>query len=173
MAFFLLTFVKKKNSLNTRESFNFFEELCMNTVVHGVEYCVVERNPVGRIGDYSQMSALFVGLYKKKGEDFRRVSVNTMIDEPERWNAPHPKFTSSGGHSQKVLHHLRHIFYAHQKDDQKKVLFLDDVGNRFFLFMLMSGDVLVGTEGSDFDQESSFLLKKAIFCITILRCLRN
>ena len=49
-----------------------------------------------------------------------------------------------------VLHHLRHIFFKHQKDIKKKVLFIDEVGNRFFLFILMSGDVLVGTEDSDF-----------------------
>jgi hypothetical protein len=124
----------------------------MNTEVNRSGYCETLGNASGRIGDYSPTSAIFVGAYKKPGESFKRVSLYSMIDEAEKWNAPHPKFTASGGGSFDVLHHLHHIFRRHQKDNKNKVLFVDEAGNRLLLYQTrISGDVTVGTEDSVFE----------------------
>lgn len=105
----------------------------------------------GRTGDYSRSSAIFVGVYQREGESIKRASVYSMIDEANKWNSPHPKFTASGGGSPEVLHHLRHIFYKHQTVDQNRVIFTDDDGNRLILFLLVSADVRIGTEDSGFE----------------------
>ncbi len=103
----------------------------------------------GRIADYSLSSAIFVGIYKRSSEDTKRVSVYIMIDEAEKWNAPNPKFTASGGHSQELIHHLRHIFYKHQKEGEKVITFNDETKNKLKLCVLLSGDVLVGVENQE------------------------
>lgn len=123
----------------------------MNKVIHRTGYAIVERNSVGRIGDYSRESALFVGLYNKKddnGGDFKRVSVYSMIDIPNKDTSPHPKFTSRGGCSQEVLAHLRHIFYVYRPNENtKKVTFFDETGNTMLaLYLAQSGDITVGVE---------------------------
>lgn len=112
-------------------------------------YPGIDRSVSGRIGDYSRAAALLVGSYQREGEKFKRVAVYSVIDEKEKWNAPHPKFTSSGGRSPDLLHHLRHIFYKYQEGDSNKVKFVDENKNCFILFMLRSGDVLVGVQQSD------------------------
>lgn len=100
----------------------------------------------GRVGDYSQASSFFVGVYQKADESFKRVSVYCMIDEENRWNAPHPRFTSSGGRSPEMLHHLRNIFFKHQKDKQMLVKFFDEDGSRLSLYLSLSGDITIGVE---------------------------
>lgn len=113
-------------------------------------YCEIRGVASGRVGDYSRASAVFVGVYQREGESVQRASVYSLIDEENRWNAPHPKFTSSGGKSPEVLHHLRHIFYKHRVGDTKKVVFPDESNGHLSFFLSSDGDIIVGTENANF-----------------------
>jgi hypothetical protein len=123
----------------------------MKTKVPTSGYFEVLGNASGRIGDYSLVSAVFVGVYQRSSQSIKRASIYTMIDEENRWNAPNPKFTAAGGKSPEVLHHLRHIFYKHKTGNQKRIVFTGESGNTLILSLSDDGDIVVGTEGVDFE----------------------
>lgn len=137
----------------------------MNTEVHMIEGCEILGEASGRIGDYSQKAALFVGVYQKVGELLSKVSVYGMIDEDNKWNAPHSRFTSSGGGSPEILQHLRHIFYRHQKDNKNKVMFLDENCNRLIMYLALSGDIIIGVEdpGGEYGAVASFIESHPVY----------
>lgn len=127
----------------------------------------------GRIADYSPRSAFFVTSYQKENESFKRISVYVLIDEEERWNAPYPKFTGSGGSSPEVLEHLRHIFYKYQRESESKIAFVDIKGNKLSIFIARSGDVLIAIEDSDCEPGAvmSFEESHPLYSDLLLLCL--
>jgi hypothetical protein len=123
----------------------------MNPKAYRLECGEVSGEVSGRIGDYSRDSAIFVGVYQRESESTKRVFVYVMIDKANEWSAPSPKFTSSGGMSPEVLHHLRHIFYKYQTDSQKKVVFTDENGGRLYFLLSSGADILIETEDADLE----------------------
>lgn len=107
----------------------------------------------GRIGDYSPAAALFIGVYQKTDEPFKRISIYSMIDEGNRDNAPNPRFTTSGGYSLTALNHLRDIFKKNTEEDvnARRLVYVDEYGNRLIINSSRNSDFTIGTEDGDLE----------------------